>query len=109
MREAGLKPIGTILSSEAVLIESSRLKNPHMRPLIAQLQSCIAGVVASSQYVLCQYNVRQCNLLAAKKITPVRRSATISSLDDVDWVSVSSMIEREKAACVMDLCMMPSS
>ncbi|CAE6478359.1 unnamed protein product [Rhizoctonia solani] len=102
MRAAGLKPIGTIMSSEAVLISSSSPKKPHMLSVMGQLKSRLAGVVASSKYILCQYNIRRVDLPMAKKITPGRRSATVSSLDDAGWVAVSSMVEKEKAASVMD-------
>ncbi|KAG9126239.1 hypothetical protein FRC07_004293 [Ceratobasidium sp. 392] len=102
MRAAGLKPIGTIMSSEAVLIFSSRPKKPHMLALVKQLKSRLAGVVASSKYVLCQYNVRRDDLPKTKAVTPGRRSITVSLLDKEGWVAVSSMVGWEKAAMVMD-------
>ncbi|KAG8794551.1 ATP phosphoribosyltransferase (ATP-PRTase) (ATP-PRT) [Ceratobasidium sp. 428] len=102
MRAAGLKPLSTILSSEAVLILSSRPKKPHMLALVEQLKSRLAGVIASSKYLLCQYNIRRENIPLAKEITPGRRSATVSPLDQEGWVAVSSMVERERAATVMD-------
>ncbi|CAE6475446.1 unnamed protein product [Rhizoctonia solani] len=102
MRAAGLKPIATIMSSEAVLISSSVPKKPHMLSVMEQLKSRLAGVVASAKYILCQYNVRRADLAVARKITPGRRSATVSSLDDAEWVAVSSMVEKDKAATVMD-------
>ncbi|CAE7096305.1 unnamed protein product [Rhizoctonia solani] len=102
MRAAGLKPIGTIISSEAVLISSSSPKKPHMSSVMEQLRSRLAGVVASSKYILCQYNIRRVDLPVAKKITPGRRAATVSALDDADWVAVSSMVEKDKVASVMD-------
>ncbi|KAG8711750.1 ATP phosphoribosyltransferase (ATP-PRTase) (ATP-PRT) [Ceratobasidium sp. 394] len=102
IRVAGLKPISTIMSSEAVLILSPRPRKPHMSTLVEQLKSRLAGVVASSKYMLCQYNVRRTDLAQAKEITPGRRSATMSSLDGKEWVAVSSMVEQERVAVVMD-------
>ncbi|KAG8796389.1 hypothetical protein FRC12_024565 [Ceratobasidium sp. 428] len=102
MRVAGLKPIGTILSSEATLIMSSRPKKPYLLPLIDQLKSRLAGVAASSTYILCQYNIRREDLPRAKAITPGRRAATVSPLDREGWATVSSMVERGRAAVVMD-------
>ncbi|KAG8696252.1 hypothetical protein FRC08_007280 [Ceratobasidium sp. 394] len=102
MRAAGLKPISTIMSSEAVFIVSSDTKKPHMSAPVEQLKSRLAGVVASSKYVLCQFNIRRVDLPRAKAVTPGRRGATVSPLDQEDWVAVSSMVEREKAAVVMD-------
>ncbi|CCO36082.1 ATP phosphoribosyltransferase [Rhizoctonia solani AG-1 IB] len=102
MRAAGLRPIETIMHTEAVLIASSLPKKPSMLEVVDQIKSRLAGVVASSKYILCQYNVRRVDLAVAKSITPGRRSATVSSLDNDAWVAVSSMVEKEKAASVMD-------
>ena len=35
-------------------------------------------------------------------MTPGRRAATISPLEDNDWVAVNSMIEKKKTAEIMD-------
>ncbi|KAH9175668.1 ATP phosphoribosyltransferase [Lactarius sanguifluus] len=77
MRAAGLRPIATLLQSEAVLIRSSTPKHAHLAPLIDKITARIAGVIAAGKYVICQYN-------------------------DPEWVAVSSMVERSKMADVMD-------
>jgi ATP phosphoribosyltransferase len=69
MRAAGLHAIDTLLpSSEAVLISASSPKPLSIRTpeeqrklegLIELVKNRIAGVVASSKYVLCQYNIRR--------------------------------------------------
>ncbi|GJJ15731.1 hypothetical protein Clacol_010009 [Clathrus columnatus] len=102
MRAAGLHAIGTLLETEAVLIGSSTPKHPHLTPLIERITSRIAGVVASTKYVLCQYNIPRDRLHQATAITPGRRAPTVSPLDDSDWVAVSSMVEKKKVADVMD-------
>lgn len=102
MRAAGLKPIATILTSEAVFISSTTPKKAHLRPVVEQLRSRFTGVVLSSQFVLCQYNIRRECVAAATAITPGRRAATVSPLEEPGWVCVSSMVSRERAACVMD-------
>ncbi|CAE6447629.1 unnamed protein product [Rhizoctonia solani] len=102
MRAAGLHAIATLLESEAVLITSSTPKHPHLRPLQDQITQRIAGVLASQRYVLCQYNIKRENLLAATKLTPGRRAATVSPLEDDEWAAVSSMVEATRAADVMD-------
>lgn len=101
MRAAGLHPIHTIMSSEAVLIHSSRPSSEH-KALIQKVTARIAGVIAANKYVLCNYNVERKNLEAATKITPGRRAATVSPLDDPSWVAVSSMVERANVANIMD-------
>ncbi|KAH9037005.1 ATP phosphoribosyltransferase [Lactarius pseudohatsudake] len=102
MRAAGLRPIATLLQSEAVLIRSSTPKHAHLAPLIDKITARIAGVIAAGKYVICQYNVRRATLSAATAVTPGRRAPTISPLEDPEWVAVSSMVERSKMADVMD-------
>jgi len=102
MRAAGLRPIATLLRSEAVLIRSTMPKHAHLTPLIDKITARIAGVIAARQYVVCQYNVRRQSLSAATAITPGRRAPTIAPLEDPEWRAVSSMVERSKVADVMD-------
>jgi ATP phosphoribosyltransferase len=104
MRAAGLHAIHTLMTSEAVLIRSSRSSNKSAdhASLINKITSRIAGVIAANKYVLCNYNVPRKHLDAATSITPGRRAATVSPLDDPDWVAVSSMVLKKNLANVMD-------
>ena len=102
MRAAGLHAIATVLQTEAVLIKSSVQKHPIHEPLIRLITSRIAGVVAAGRYVVCEYNIRRDKLHDATALTPGRRAPTISPLEDEDWVAVSAMVEKRKAADVMD-------
>ncbi|KAJ7149240.1 ATP phosphoribosyltransferase [Mycena crocata] len=105
MRAAGLHAIATVLDSEAVLIKSSVPKHPTLVPLIELITSRMAGVLAASKYVVCQYNIARAQLPAATVITPGRRAPTISRLEDEEWVAVSSMVEKKKIAPIMDQLM----
>ncbi|EPS95546.1 hypothetical protein FOMPIDRAFT_1038469 [Fomitopsis schrenkii] len=102
MRAAGLHAIATLMQSEAVLIKSSTPKHETLEPLIKLITARIAGVVAASKYVVCEYNVRRSQLHDATRLTPGRRAPTISPLEDEDWVAVSSMVEKKRIADVMD-------
>ncbi|KAK7050561.1 ATP phosphoribosyltransferase [Favolaschia claudopus] len=102
MRAAGLHAIATVLDSEAVLIRSSVPKHANLAPLIQLITSRIAGVIAASKYVSCQYNIPRSQLSAAALITPGRRAPTISPLEDEKWVAVSSMVEKKCIATIMD-------
>jgi len=102
MRAAGLHAIETILTTEAVLIKSSAQKHPDLEPLIKMITSRIAGVIAASKYVICQYNILRSKLSSATVVTPGRRAPTISRLENEDWVAVSSMVEKSKIAMIMD-------
>jgi len=102
MRAAGLRPIATLLQSEAVLVRSTTPKDEHTAQLIEKITARIAGVIAARKYIVCQYNVLRSKLSTATAVTPGRRAPTISPLEDTDWVAVSSMVERSKMADVMD-------
>ncbi|EGN97826.1 hypothetical protein SERLA73DRAFT_182583 [Serpula lacrymans var. lacrymans S7.3] len=102
MRAAGLHAIATVLQTEAVLIKSSVPKNPDHAPLIDLITRRIAGVIAASKYVVCEYNISRDKLPVATTITPGRRAPTISPLEEENWVAVSSMVEKKNAANVMD-------
>jgi len=102
MRAAGLHAIATILQSEAVLIKSTEPKHSAFEPLINIITSRIAGVIAAGKYVICQYNIPRAKLTDATRLTPGRRAPTISPLEDNEWVAVSSMVEKNTVAAVMD-------
>ena len=102
MRAAGLHAIATVLETEAVLIRSRTPKDPAHEPLIKNIASRIAGVVAARRYVVCQYNIRRERLHDATTITPGRRAPTISPLEDESWAAVSAMVEKSKVANIMD-------
>ena len=102
MRAAGLHAVETILRTEAVLIKSSTQKHPDLEPLIRMITTRLEGVVAASKYVICQYNVLRSKLPTVTLVTPGRRAPTISPLDDGDWVAISSMVEKNKIATIMD-------
>lgn len=102
MRAAGLHPIATVLSTEAVLIKSNPLKHPSLAPLIDRITSRIAGVIAAGKFVVCQYNISRDKLPAAILITPGRKAPTISSIEEDGWVAVSVMVEKNKSASIMD-------
>ena len=99
MRAAGLTAIDTVLDSTAILIRSKKVSNEKLVKLIA---ARIGGVITAQKYVLCQYNVSRANLPAAAKITPGKRAPTITALEEVDWVAVSSMVAAKDIATVMD-------
>lgn len=52
--------------------------------------------------MLCQYNVRRSDLDTVTKITPGKRAPTINALEEEGWVAVSSMVEKNRIATVMD-------
>ncbi|KAK6462046.1 ATP phosphoribosyltransferase (ATP-PRTase) (ATP-PRT) [Scheffersomyces coipomensis] len=104
MKAAGLKPIETVLSTSAHLISSKTPKFPEIVEIIHQR---FEGIMAAQKYVLCEYNAPRSILPIVLKITPGRRSATVSALEKrpdetEEWVAVSSMVERKAKSDVMD-------
>jgi len=101
MRAAGLHAIATVLETEAVLIKSASPRADH-QILIDMVTSRIAGVIAASRYVVCQYNIAREKLPQATLVTPGRRAPTVSALEEEGWVAVSAMVEKLRVADVMD-------
>jgi ATP phosphoribosyltransferase len=99
MRAAGLHAIETILDTSAHLIYS---KTPSHPELVELIQSRFEGLLAANKYVLCNYNAPRDKLSELLKVTPGRRAATVSPLEETNWVAVSSMVERKDIAIKMD-------
>lgn len=60
------------------------------------------GVVIARGWSLLEYHISVANLEAAKKITPGRKSPTVSPLADAGWVAVQAMVERSQVVQKMD-------
>lgn len=104
MKAAGLKAISTVLETSAHLISS---KHPRFPQLVKTIHQRFEGIMAAQKYVLCNYNAPRRIVADVLKITPGRRAATISALEqsDVDsepWVAISAMVEKVKIGNVMD-------
>jgi ATP phosphoribosyltransferase len=100
MRAAKLKPLTSLLSSQAVLICNP--KKHKTNPLIETIKRRIEGVIAAQKYVYINYNIERAYLQQASKITPGRKAPTISPLENVDWVAVSAMVLKAQVAEIMD-------
>lgn len=104
MKAAGLKPIETLLETSAHLISSKKPKYPE---LVEKIHQRFEGIMAAQKYVLCNYNAPRSILSKVLEITPGRRSATVSALEQKSdetekWVAVSSMVEKKKIGDIMD-------
>ncbi|CAG8607583.1 5154_t:CDS:2 [Diversispora eburnea] len=99
MKTAGLHPVSTIISSQAILICN---KNPSNLSLVSKITSRIKGVIAAQKYVLVNYNIQRIHLEEAIKITPGRRAPAISPLEDNNWVEVQSLVSKCEVAEIMD-------
>lgn len=99
MKAAGLHAIATVCETSARLIVS---KNPSHTDIVDLIINRFEGVLAAQKYVLCNYNAPREALPGLLKITPGRRAATVSPLEDSSWVAVSSMILKAETGVILD-------
>jgi ATP phosphoribosyltransferase len=94
-----LEIVAEILATEAILIVNPHAKH---RDLVELLKRRLDGYITATKYVLIMYNVSNDLLEAAAKVTPGKRSPTVTSLDDGLCKSVSSLVLKKKVNEVMD-------
>ena len=99
MMAAGLHAVDTVLDTEAVLISSKTSAHPEMVELI---KTRILGYMTATQYLLISYNCDRDELPGCLKITPGKRSPTVSQLDNNDGVAVSALVKKKESSRVMD-------
>ena len=99
MMAAGLHAVETVLDTEAVLISSKTSTHPEMVELI---KTRILGYMTATAYLLISYNSNRDELAACLKITPGKRSPTVSQLDNNDGVAVSALVKKKESSRVMD-------
>ena len=99
MRAAGLEEVSVIMHTETVLIANP---HSHHKELIELLRKRISGFITASRYMMVTYNVPRHLLHVARQITPGKKSPSIQPLEDEAWVAVSALVEKSKAATIMD-------
>lgn len=99
MRASGLEIVSEIMKTEAVLIANP---NAHFQDVVKTVKTRIEGIIHANKYVMVEYNVERINLPKVLKVTPGKRSATLSPLDDEKWVAVQSMILHNEENQILD-------
>jgi ATP phosphoribosyltransferase len=99
LQAAGLGVVSTIMDTQTVLIS-----NPHARhpDLVTKINKRFEGYLTATKHCFLTYNVERAHLPAALKITPGKRSPSISPLDDGEWVAINVMVPIGTVADVMD-------
>ena len=94
-----MEVVHEILETQAILIA-----NPHSEheSIVTLLQRRIEGYITATKFVMVMYNVHVDLLEAAAKITPGKRSPTITSLDDGNYKSVSALVLTKEVNDIMD-------
>ena len=98
-KAAGLEIIADILSTQAILIVNP---NAEHRDLVDLIRRRLEGYITATNYVMVVYNISNDLLSAVLKITPGKRSPTITSLDDGQSKSVSSLVKKSEVNTIMD-------
>lgn len=99
MRAAGLEIIADVLETEAILVSSKTTKHEHTVNLIKQR---IQGYMTATSYMMINYNISRELMPLAFKITPGKRSPTVSELDGDAGVAVSALVLQRESSAIMD-------
>lgn len=96
LRLNDLRPIHTVLESEAVLIANkASLEDPAKRESIDRLLMRLKAVQTAAQYTYVMMNAPEAALPYIRSILPGQKAPTVVPLADEGWVAVHSAIEEE--------------
>jgi ATP phosphoribosyltransferase len=98
MKAAGLEVVATVLNTESILITNPDSKH---KDIVNLLKHRIEGYITSKKFVMVTYNCSADILDAVSKITPGKRSPTITALTDGGH-AVSSLVSKNSIVKVMD-------
>mmetsp|Transcript_3401 Transcript_3401/g.9513 ORF Transcript_3401/g.9513 Transcript_3401/m.9513 type:complete len:296 (+) Transcript_3401:104-991(+) len=99
MRAAGLEVVHDILSTQATLFSNPKTEH---KDLINKLQKRLEGYITAIKYVMIMYNVSKDLMAEAIKITPGKKSPTITNLECGSTKSVSSLVLKKEVNDKMD-------
>lgn len=89
-----------ILSTQAILIANP--KEGEHQELVELIKRRIDGYITATKYVMIMYNISNELLPQAVKITPGKRSPTVTPLDDGVSKAVSSLVPKSEVSTKMD-------
>jgi ATP phosphoribosyltransferase len=106
MQAAGLEVVSDIFETEALLFKQKNVESTSQATrkaeIIETMLKRIDGYMTSTRFVMVIYNCHRDSLQECCKITPGKRSPTVTELKEEGWHSVSSLVPREKMNSVMD-------
>jgi len=88
-----------IITTQAILIANPHSKHQNVVDL---LQRRIQGYITATKFVMVMYNVSVELLDDAMKLTPGKRSPTVTALDDPNYKAVSALINTKEVSEIMD-------
>eukprot|EP01041_Mallomonas_annulata_P008630 gene8630-17804_t len=98
--ETGLEVVADVIQTQAVMISSKNCKHPDIVDLVKKR---VVGYMTATSYMMIQYNCSRDKLQDAIKITPGKRSPTITPLDEDNGVAVSALVLQKESSKIMDL------
>lgn len=99
MRAAGLEVVHDILNTQATLISNPKTEH---KDLIIKLQRRIEGYITATKYVMIMFNISNELMQEAIKVTPGKKSPTITSLECGNTKAVSSLVLKKEVSVKMD-------
>jgi len=95
---AGLEVVGEILSTQSILIANP---NAEHKDLVHMIKRRIEGYITATKYEMIIYNIAADLLDKVIKITPGKKSPTVTTLDD-GGKSVSALVKKGELSKIMD-------
>eukprot|EP00527_Entomoneis_sp_CCMP2396_P003832 CAMPEP_0198141702 /NCGR_PEP_ID=MMETSP1443-20131203/4652_1 /TAXON_ID=186043 /ORGANISM="Entomoneis sp., Strain CCMP2396" /LENGTH=296 /DNA_ID=CAMNT_0043804521 /DNA_START=176 /DNA_END=1066 /DNA_ORIENTATION=+ len=98
MKAAGLEVVGEVLATQCILIANP---NAEHKDLVDMIRRRIEGYITATKYEMLMYNVTAELAEQACKITPGKKSPTITSLDD-GGKAISALVHKNDMSTIMD-------
>lgn len=99
LKENHLKAVEEIGKYQTVLM--GHKKSLHL-PQVEQIKRRLEGIIIARRYSMLEYNIKRELLSKAQEITPGFEAPTISELNEVGWLAVKVMVEKDKVIDTMD-------
>lgn len=98
MKAAGLEVVAEILETQSVLIANP---NAEHKDLVEMIKRRIEGHITATKYEMIMYNVPSELVETVIKITPGKKSPTITTLDD-GGKAISALVKKDELSRIMD-------
>ena len=90
-----LKPLESLLETEAVIVAGNKVQPPRKQQLIDQMLIRLHGVLAAKNKKYVLMNAPETSLAGITEITPGLTSPTVMPLAKKGWISIHTVVEEE--------------
>ncbi|MFZ3010203.1 MAG: ATP phosphoribosyltransferase [Candidatus Microsaccharimonas sp.] len=91
-----LRPIETILETEAVIVAGPKKLSNDKQELLDQMLTRLEGVIAARSLKYVMMNAPKTSLEAIKQITPGLNAPTVTELARSGWIAIHAVIDEDK-------------